>query len=94
MPTPGRALSQGERQQVLDLLHSERFVDVSPAETSADAAGRVHLPVLDAGDVSHPRRPQGGAREWRDQLTHPAYAKPELLAQRPNELWAWGRVEA
>ena len=31
----------------------------------------------------------GGVRERRDQLTHPAYAKPELLAERPNELWSW-----
>ena len=23
------------------------------------------------------------------ELTHPAYAKPELLAERPNELWSW-----
>lgn len=28
-------------------------------------------------------------RERRDQLTHPAYLKPELLAERPNELWSW-----
>ena len=28
-------------------------------------------------------------RERRDQLTHPAYARPELLAERPNELWSW-----
>jgi putative transposase len=28
-------------------------------------------------------------RERRDQLTHPAYAKSELLAERPNELWSW-----
>ena len=31
----------------------------------------------------------GGVRERRDQLTHPVYARPELLAQRPNELWSW-----
>jgi putative transposase len=31
----------------------------------------------------------GGVRERRDQLTHPAYCKPELLAERPNELWSW-----
>jgi putative transposase len=28
-------------------------------------------------------------REWRDQLRHPAYAAPDLLARRPNELWGW-----
>ena len=34
-PTPARALTAPERQQVLDVLHSERFVDVSPEETWA-----------------------------------------------------------
>jgi putative transposase len=28
-------------------------------------------------------------RERRDQLRHPHYAAPELLATRPNELWSW-----
>ena len=28
-------------------------------------------------------------RERRDQLRHPAYARPELLASRPNEVWSW-----
>jgi putative transposase len=28
-------------------------------------------------------------RDRRAQLTHPPYAKPELLAERPNELWSW-----
>jgi putative transposase len=28
-------------------------------------------------------------RERRNQLTHPAYAKPELLATTPNQLWSW-----
>ena len=34
-PTPERALSGRERARVLDVLHSERFVDVSPEETWA-----------------------------------------------------------
>lgn len=28
-------------------------------------------------------------RERRDQLRHPAYRKPELLAKAPNEVWSW-----
>jgi len=28
-------------------------------------------------------------RERRDQLRHPAYARPELLATGPRELWSW-----
>ena len=31
----------------------------------------------------------GASRERRDQLTHPAYRKPELLATAPNQLWSW-----
>jgi putative transposase len=28
-------------------------------------------------------------RERRNQLRHPNYVKPELLATKPNELWSW-----
>jgi putative transposase len=31
----------------------------------------------------------GEVRDRRDQLTHPPYAAPELLAEAPNELWSW-----
>jgi len=88
-PTPARALSEPERERVLQVLHSERFVDVSPEETYAT--------LLDEGTYLCSTRTMyrlleakhGGVRERRDQLTHPAYAKPELLAERPNELWSW-----
>jgi putative transposase len=88
-PTPARALTQPEREAVLEVLHSERFVDVSPEETYAT--------LLDEGTYLCSTRTMyrilkdrhGGVRDRRDQLTHPAYAKPELLAERPNELWSW-----
>jgi putative transposase len=31
----------------------------------------------------------GEIRERRDQLRHPTYAKPELLATGPNQVWSW-----
>lgn len=88
-PTPERALTQPERARVLEVLHSERFVDVSPEECWAT--------LLDDGTyLCSPRTMyrilaahHGGVRDRRNQLTHPAYAKPELLAERPNELWSW-----
>jgi putative transposase len=88
-PTPARALTGAERAQVLDVLHSERFVDVSPEETWAT--------LLDEGSyLCSPRTMyrilaahHGGVRDRRNQLTHPPYAMPELLAERSNELWSW-----
>jgi putative transposase len=88
-PTPARALTEPERDAVLEVLHCERFVDTSPEETYAT--------LLDEGTYLCSTRTMyrilkdrhGGVRERRDQLTHPAYAKPELLAERPNELWSW-----
>ena len=79
---PARALSQDERETVLDVLHCERFVDCSPAEVWAT--------LLDEGRYLASERTfyrllaarHGGVRERRDQLTHPPYAKPELLAER------------
>jgi len=88
-PTPARALTEPEREAVLEVLHSERFVDVAPEEVFAT--------LLDEGTYLASTRTMyrllaarhGGVRERRDQLTHPAYANPELLAERPNELWSW-----
>jgi putative transposase len=74
---------------VLDELHSERFVDASPAQVWAT--------LLDEGRYLASERTMyrllaarhGGVRERHDQLTHPPYAAPELLAERPNEVWSW-----
>src|SRR6266581_7799916 len=86
---PARALSEAERQAVLAELHSERFVDASPAQVWAT--------LLDEGRYLASERTMyrlleavhGSVRERRDQLTHPPYARPELLATRPNEVWSW-----
>jgi putative transposase len=85
---PARALSEAERDALLAELHSERFADCSPAQVWAT--------LLDEGRYLASERTmyrllaaQGEVRERRDQLTHPAYAKPELLAERPNEVYSW-----
>jgi transposase len=87
-PRPARALSEAERTEVLQALHSERFCDTAPAEVVAT--------LLDEGTYLCSERTMyrllaehGEVRDRRDQLRHPAYARPELLATRPNELWSW-----
>jgi len=83
-----RELTPGERIVILGHLHSERFQDRSPSE--------VYATLLDEGIYCCSIRTlyrllaaDGETRERRDQLTHPAYQKPELLATAPNQLWSW-----
>ena len=86
-PSP-RALGATERQAVLDVLHSERFVDQSPAEVYATlleeqtylCAPRTMYRVLAAARE---------VRERRAQARHPVYTKPELVATGPNQVWSW-----
>jgi len=88
-PAPARALSEQERQTVLDLLHSERFVDSSPAQVWATLLDEGRYLASERTMYRLLAKRHGGVRERRDQLTHPAYARPELLAEQPNELWSW-----
>ena len=65
-----------------------RFVDRSPAEVVAT--------LLDEGQYLCSERTMyrilaasEPVRERRNQLTHPSYTKPELVATAPNETWSW-----
>jgi putative transposase len=87
-PAPPRALSEFERQEVLDVLHSDRFVDKAPTE--------VYATLLDEGIYHCSVRTMyrvldevGEIRERRDQARHPHYEAPELLATAPNQVWSW-----
>jgi putative transposase len=83
-----RALSEAEQAAVLDVLHSERFVDAAP-ET-------VYATLLDEGTYlcSAPTmyrllRARGETGDRRRHATHPATVKPELVATQPNSVWSW-----
>jgi putative transposase len=87
-PMPPRALTVGERTEVLGRLHEERFVDRAPAEVFAS--------LLDEGtylcSIRTMYRILGDAKEVqerRNQLRHPHYQAPELLATAPNQVWSW-----
>jgi putative transposase len=83
-----RRLQDEEKSAVLAFLHEERFQDCSPSQVYASLldAGQYHCSIrtmyrlLDAEGENHARR---------DQLIHPPYRKPELLATGPNQLWSW-----
>ena len=87
-PTPVRALSDDERRQVRQTLNSQRFAERAPRQVYAAlldegqylCSWRTMYRVLAAHDE---------VRERRDQLRHPTYSKPELLASAPNQVWSW-----
>jgi len=83
-----RALSVLQRSEVRDLLNSERFMDQAPRE--------VYATLLDEGEYLCSVRTmyrilgeEKAVRERRNQLRHPNYKKPELLATGPNQVWSW-----
>ena len=84
-PTPARALSREERQTVLTTLNSERFQDCAPAAIQATLLDQGQY-LCSARTMYRLLERDGATRERRDQLTHPAYQKPELLAISPNHL--------
>ncbi len=86
--TPPRALSQVEKAEVRQILNNERFQDSAPREVYATlldegqylCSWRTMYRILDENDE---------VCERRNQLRHPNYVKPELLATQPKELWSW-----
>lgn len=84
---PPRQLSLQEERRVLETLNSERFRDMAP--------GEIYATLLDEGVYLCSERTmyrilsRHGQNRIRRQSAPREYAKPELLATRPNELWSW-----
>jgi putative transposase len=86
-PSP-RALTAQERQQVLTELHAPRFVDRTPAhvvatlldEQTYHCSERTMYRLLAADHAT---------RERRNQAQRRRYARPQLCATGPNQLWSW-----
>lgn len=85
---PTRALAVEECNRVMAVLHEPRFVDLAPPQ--------VYARLLDEGQYLCSLRTMyrilaanQEVRERRNQLRHPEYAKPELLATQPNQVWSW-----
>jgi putative transposase len=87
-PVAGRALSAQERGAVLDVLRSERFVDVAPTEVYATLLDE-EIYLCSSRTMYRLLEGAGEVRERRRQACHPVYTKPELLATGPNQVWSW-----
>ena len=87
-PRAANALTDAEVDALLELLRSERFRDLAPAQ--------VWAMLLDddiyLGSIStmyRVLRSNGEVRERRLQAIHPTRSRPELMATAPNQCWSW-----
>ena len=73
---------------MLDLLRAPRFADQAPAEVYASLLdeGAYHCSIRTMYRILAASQE---VRDRRDDLRHPIYKKPELLARAPNEVWSW-----
>ena len=87
-PSPARRLPDVERDVVLSTLNEQRFADLSPAEVYAALLeeDRYLCSIRTMHRILGENR---ASRDRRNQLRHPSYKKPELLATSANELWSW-----
>ena len=87
-PAPPNALSDDEVGVLMDVLRSERFRDLAPAQVWAMLLDEdVYLASIST--MYRLLRAHGELHERRAQATHPARTRPELMATAPNQCWSW-----
>lgn len=82
------ALSVLEQQHILDVLHQPAHVDKSPRTVYATLLDAGHY-LASVSTFYRLLRGLGETRGRRNELIHPVYTKPELLARAPRQLWSW-----
>lgn len=87
-PTPARALSREEKAEVRQVLNSERFQDAAPRQVYATLLGE-EVYLCHWRTMYRILKEHHEVQERRHIRRHPTYAKPELVATGPNQLWSW-----
>jgi putative transposase len=88
-PDPPLSLTQSERQNVVDILNSEKYQDKAPYEVYATLLdeGRYHCSIRTMYRIL--KAENGDVKERRRGHQRSHYKKPELLATAPNQVWSW-----
>jgi putative transposase len=83
-----RALLNIETKAILEIFHSERFIDLSPAEVFATLLEEGSF-YCSLSTMYRILKRNNETKERRDQARRTHYKKPELLATGPNQVWSW-----
>lgn len=85
---PHNAISREEKEKILSLLHSDRFIDATPYNA--------FYSLLDEGEYIASIRTMyrvlqevSESKDRRHQRHHKNAIKPELIATSPNQVWSW-----
>lgn len=83
-----RSLSQAEENEVLRILESPEYIDMSPREIFASLAdkGVYHCSI---STMYRLMRKNYAVKERRACRKHQKYEMPILKATQPNQVWAW-----
>ena len=87
-PRHSNALTSDEEHAVIALLNSARFLDCAPREVWATLLGEgtYHCSWRTMYRLLSKNAP---VQERRKIRRHPKYARPELEATGPNQVWTW-----
>ena len=88
LPAERRALSVDESAAVRTTLNSPAYADSAPREVYA-ALLEQDTYLCSVSTMYRILRANLEVQERRNQLRHPAFAAPELLATAPNQVWTW-----
>lgn len=83
-----RALTPEENENVMKTLNEERFMDKAPRQIYAKLLDEGTY-LCSVGTMYRLLEANDQLKERRNQLSHPVYKKPELLATTSNQLWSW-----
>ena len=83
-----RALKENEKEEVLKVLNSEKYVDKAPAAVVASLLDEGKY-LCSVGSMYRILKANKAIKERRDQKRHPEYYRPELIATGPNQVWTW-----
>ncbi|MEO8964323.1 MAG: IS3 family transposase [Gammaproteobacteria bacterium] len=86
---PHNALNSEEKQQILDILHSERFADATPYEVFYTLLDEEQQYVASIRTMYRVLLEACESSERRNVRNHRDAVKPELIATAPNEVWSW-----
>ena len=85
---PSWSLLLEEKEMILSIMNSEDYYDKSPAY--------IYYSLLDSGvylcsirSMYRILKENNQSKERRKIIHHGKYEKPELLAEKPNEVWSW-----